>query len=231
MIEIERVLLIADLSGYTALAEAHGALRASDIVLRLARLAEESLAPTVRLVERVGDEVFYAAADADAVIRTALRLREAVEREPEFPTVRAGIHSGPVVERDGRFFGPALNLTARIASEARGGQILCTASVAESARRLGGIEVRKMGERRLRNVAAPVALYELAPRDEAADAVAIDPVCRMQVLREQAIASINYQGTRYCFCSLACARAFAEAPHLYAREGAELLLDSRKGAT
>ena len=34
MSEIERTLLIADLSGYTALTETHGAMHASEIALR-----------------------------------------------------------------------------------------------------------------------------------------------------------------------------------------------------
>lgn len=89
MTEIDRALLIAGLSGYTALTEAHGALQASETVLRLGQLAEACLEPGVALVERVGDEVFYAGADTLAVVRTALRLRELIEREPEFPTARA----------------------------------------------------------------------------------------------------------------------------------------------
>lgn len=215
MIEIDRTLLIADLSGYTALTEAHGALQASDIVLRLGQLAEACLEPGVALVERVGDEVFYSGAETLAVVRTALRLREEVGREPEFPTVRAGIHRGAVVERDGRLFGAALNLTARIAAEARGGQILCSAPIAEAARRLAGLVTQPIGERRFRNVASAVALFDLAPASEDARNVAIDPVCRMQVERARAVATIAYQGATYRFCSLDCARAFAESPQRY----------------
>ena len=130
--EIELALLIADLSGYTALTETHGALHASEIVLRFGRLAEASLEPGVTLVERVGDEVLVCGADILAIVRTALRLRAAVHCEPDFPTVRAAIHHGVLVERDGRLFGAPLNLTARIAAGASGGQIRCTEPVARA---------------------------------------------------------------------------------------------------
>ncbi len=216
MIEIDRTLLIADLSGYTALTEAHGALHASDIVLRLGRFAEASLESGVALVERVGDEVFYAGADTLAVVRTALRLRDAIEREPEFPTIRAGIHRGAVIERDGRFFGAALNLTARIASEARGGQVLCTAPVASAARERAGLAALPIGEKRFRNVASAVALFELEPREADPRDVALDPVCRMQVERARAVATVAHGGRTYRFCSLQCARTFVEAPQRFA---------------
>ena len=55
--EIERTLLIADLSGYTALTETHGAMHASEIVLRFGQMAEASLEPGVSIVDRVGDQV------------------------------------------------------------------------------------------------------------------------------------------------------------------------------
>ena len=39
--ELDLALMIADLSGYTALTESHGALKASETVLRFVRLAAE----------------------------------------------------------------------------------------------------------------------------------------------------------------------------------------------
>lgn len=52
--EIEVVILIADLCGYTALTEAHGNVQAANAVTRYAEIARAALAPGVRLVERVG---------------------------------------------------------------------------------------------------------------------------------------------------------------------------------
>lgn len=113
--ETDQALLLADLSGYTALTETHGALQASEIIQRFGRLAEASLEPGVAIVDRVGDEVLCAGTDTLAIVRTALRLRSMVMSEPEFPAVRAAIHRGPVLARDGKLFGAPLNLTARIA--------------------------------------------------------------------------------------------------------------------
>src|SRR5690349_4834734 len=97
-------LMMADLCGYTALTETHGALQASETVLRFVRLVEASLEPGVWIVDSVGDAVFCAGEDPLAVVRTALRLRDAVARESGFPRISTGLHYGQVVEREGRLF-------------------------------------------------------------------------------------------------------------------------------
>jgi len=219
--EIDLALLIADLSGYTALAETHGALQASETVLQFGRLVEASLEPGVAIINHIGDEVLCAGADALAVVRTALRLRDKAEREPQFPRVRMGIHRGPIIEREGRLFGAPINLTARLAAHASGGQVLCTEPIADAARVFADVEPRPIGERRFRNFAHPVAVIELVRTGERRAAVVIDPVCRMQVAVDRAATTIAHGGAIYRFCSTECARAFAQAPGLYAGSGGE----------
>jgi adenylate cyclase len=216
MSETERTLLIADLSGYTALTETHGATHASDIVLRFGQLADASLEPGVTIVDRVGDQVLCVGEHTDAVLRCALRLYTAIEHEPDFLAVQAAIHRGAVVERAGRLFGMPLNVTARLASLARAGQILCTERVAAVAREHPGITAYLVGERRFKNVSLPVVVYELARIGTLASSV-IDPVCRMQVKPLKAAAAILHQGVAYHFCSAECATLFGEAPDRYAR--------------
>jgi len=217
--EMDLALLIADLSGYTAFTETHGALYASEVVLRFQRLTAANLEPGVAIVNSIGDDVFCAGADTLAVVRTALRLREAVEREAEFPNVRTGVHCGRIVERGGQLFGAPINLTARVAAQAVGGQILCTEPIAHAVHGIAEIEVSPIGERRFRNVARSVPVFELTRMSAAARTSAIDPVCRMQVEITRAVATIAHAGATYHFCSLKCAGDFANAPELYARTG------------
>jgi class 3 adenylate cyclase len=213
--EMDLALLIADLSGYTALTETHGALRASEIVLQFERLAKANLEPGVAIVNSVGDSVFCAGRDTLLVARSALRLRDEVARQPGFPRVRIGVHRGPIVEREGRYFGAPINLTARLAAHASGGQILCTEPVARAVRDLADIEPRPIGETRFKNVAQPVAVFELVRVGERRAVTAIDPVCRMQVDIGRAVATIAHAGATYHFCSHECVRLFAEAPERY----------------
>ncbi len=213
--EIEGVFLIADLCGYTALTEAHGNIHAAQAVARYTVIAQTVLQPGARLVERVGDEVLITAPDATSVVRTAIALRAAVEDEPLFPMLRSGIHAGNVVEQDTSYFGSALNLTARVAAHARASQILCTAQVTMLATDLSGVAYRSLGLVRFKNVLDPVTAFEVIAGRESRESAMIDPVCRMQVWPDTAPARLPFDGNTYHFCSLECAKAFAERPDHY----------------
>jgi adenylate cyclase len=213
--ELDLALMMADLCGYTALTETHGALQASETVLRFVRLVQASLEPGVRIVDSVGDAVFCAGEESLAVVRTALALRDAAARETGFPRISTGLHHGRVVEREARLFGAPINLTARLTSHAAGDQILCTAQIAETIPLRGGMECRALGEQEFRNVLHPVAVFELARTHPLREIEFVDPVCRMQVGIDSIAATRNHAGRTYRFCSAECAHAFAAAPELY----------------
>lgn len=215
MNEVEATFLIADLSGYTALTEAHGDSHAAGVLARYAEIAEGALEPEARLVERVGDELLIVAGDVSSAVRTAVKLRDAVEREPLFPTVRAGMHAGRVLEQNGRYFGAALNLTARVAAYARGGQILCTDQVAASVEALRDVECRAVGRVSFKHIVDPVSIFEIVPGSESGLGAVLDPVCRMQVRPDTAPARLPFESRTYYFCSFECARVFAERPDRY----------------
>ena len=212
--EVEVAFLMADLSGFTALTETHGDMHAATVAMRYVEIAQSALDPRARLVERVGDQVLIVAPDGDGAVRTAMRVFAAIEREPLFPRLRAGIHGGRVVEQDGRYFGTALNLTARLTAHARAGQILCTELIAAAAHDLGGSEIQDIGLVRFKNIADPVRVFEVLRRQQRA--VLTDPVCRMQVREQDAPARLPFGGMTYYFCSFACAETFAERPEHYA---------------
>ena len=65
--EIDIVLLVADLSGYTALTEAHGNISAAKVVNRYTEIAKESLYEGTSILERVGDEIIIAGNDAGSI--------------------------------------------------------------------------------------------------------------------------------------------------------------------
>jgi len=213
--ELDLALMMADLCGYTALTETHGPLQASETVLRFVRLVEASLEPGVRIVDSVGDAVFCAGEDTLAVLRTALRLRDAVARESGFPRISTGLHHGRVVERDWRLFGPPINLAARLTSHAAGDQILCTEQIAVAVSAAEGFECRPLGRQEFKNVLRPVLVFEITRTHPLREIEFVDPVCRMQVGKGSIAATLDHAGKTYRFCSTDCARAFAAAPELY----------------
>ena len=213
--EAEVAFLLADLSGYTALTEVHGDTHAAEALTRYEQMARAALQPGARLLERVGDEVLIVAPAVTSVLGTAVALRDAVDREPLFPTLRCGIHAGTAVEDGTRYVGSTLNLTARVAAYARGGEILCTERARTHAPAPAGITYQSRGVVRFKNVQEPMALFEVVTAQQRTVDVAIDPVCRMQVQRDAAPARLPYGDQTYYFCSFKCARAFADRPQDY----------------
>jgi class 3 adenylate cyclase len=213
--EIELVFLIADLSGYTALTEAHGNISAAKAVTRYVEMVREVLRPGARLVERVGDEVLIVSSDAISLIMTAISLREAIDREPLFPTVHAGIHAGSVLEREGHYYGRALNLASRVAAHARGNQILCTENIVNMASKEEDVTYLALGPTYFKNIPAPIKIFEVVAKHDDIEKKLLDPVCRMQVDPDSAPAHLPFGGRTYYFCSFDCAKAFVNNPEPY----------------
>ena len=62
-------------------------------------------------------------------------------------------------ERDGDYFGPAVNRAARVMAVAHGGQIVCSRATVEVAGE--SFPVRSLGEHRLRDLGAPLELFQV----------------------------------------------------------------------
>ena len=82
-----------------------------------------------------------------------------------------GVHTGEASERDGDYFGPAVNRAARLMAVAHGGQVLCSdATVAVASDGMpSGVRLVDLGEHRLRDLGAPMHVFQLAHGDLRAD--------------------------------------------------------------
>lgn len=127
-----------------------------------------------------------------------------------FPLPRAGAHHGRAVARSHDYLGGAVNLAARVAGTAAGGQFLATRAVADAAQR-SNVQVAALGPHVLRNIAQPIDLFEIAASAEPTSHP-LDPVCRMSVDPARAAGWLAYSGQRFWFCSLKCAHTFAANP-------------------
>lgn len=98
---------------------------------------------------------------ADAVgwaddVQTAVR----VERWPDGVVlkVRIGLHTGEAEERGGDYFGPPVNVAARIAGVGHGGQTLASVVTQSLAR---DVEAQDLGTFRLQDIVAPQRIVQL----------------------------------------------------------------------
>ncbi|MDO1449202.1 adenylate/guanylate cyclase domain-containing protein [Rhodocytophaga aerolata] len=212
--ERKLAILVADLAGYTALTEAHGSFSAAQIVDKYLQIVNNSLTGSSRLVERVGDEVVIIAEIARDLVETALRLRQLANEENNFLAIHAGIHIGDLLERNGSFFGTAINLASRIASISKGGQILCSASIIKEVAEASNIEFTCLGEVSFKNLRTKIELFEIKAEPHLLPPH-IDPVCRMLVLPNQAI-HCQHEGKMYYFCSGECQTLFVSSPKDFA---------------
>jgi adenylate cyclase len=164
-------------------------------------------------VKTIGDAVMLRCADPGEALRLGLAISEEVGRRHGFPSVRVGMHTGSAVERDGDWFGAAVNLAARVSDAAAGGEVLLTAATRRAAGDLPGVVVHERGRRELRNVAEPVELFAAHREGRHSPAgLPIDPVCRMAVDPEHEAGRVRHEGVEYHFCSMDCIRAFVTAP-------------------
>ena len=129
--------LLTDVAGSTRLWEAHGR-RWKKPSRRHDRIVSEAVAAHHgRLLKQKGEgdstfAVFARASDAAAAALACQRVLSS-EAWPEGIElrVRMAIHTGEAELRDGDYFGPAVNRTARLRGTAHGGQIVMSQAAAD----------------------------------------------------------------------------------------------------
>jgi len=213
----QQTFLFADLAGFTALTEAHGDDEAADLVTGFTAAVRELLPKyDAEEVKTIGDAVMIRCRRADAAVQLGLRIVEEIGRRDRFPSIRVGMHSGPAAERGGDFFGATVNLAARVAGVAPGGQVLLTEAAWKVAGASAGTTIVELGRESLRNVADPVLLLRARGSEPEDDGeLPIDPVCRMAVEPVSSAGVLHNGGADYHFCSIECVRAFAADPDRY----------------
>jgi class 3 adenylate cyclase/YHS domain-containing protein len=208
--------LFADIAGFTALTEAHGDEAAIELVGAFCDAVDSQLLEVAgERVKTIGDAVMLRILDPAEAIRLGLWITHDAMRDHGSPAVRAGLHHGHAIERDGDYFGASVNLAARVSSVAAGGEVLVTGQTAALAPDLEGVIFESRGRKSLRNVSEPTELFAVLRLGESPGSLPLDPVCRMAVDPERASGQLRYDGTAYFFCSLTCAGTFAQNPERF----------------
>jgi class 3 adenylate cyclase/YHS domain-containing protein len=202
-------ILMADLSGYTALTETHGAASAADLIDRYLEIVQVCLVGDSELKERTGDEVMIVSASADFLLSTAFMLMKHTSREDNFLQVHGGLHYGKVLKRNGSYFGSAINLTSRIAAKASPGTFWCSDDFLEAVTDISTFALEPKGKHRFKNMAEEKDIAELV--NPKAISFIVDPVCRMLIL-DKAAAIQHPERPEVFFCSEACLQTFATRP-------------------
>jgi len=147
-----------DLSGFTRLAGAKGDEEAAKLAVRLSDLVQaSSVSRHGRVVKSLGDGVMLHFRDPGGAVTAALDLVDAAPMAG-LPPARVGITSGPVVFRDGDYFGRAVNMASRITDYARPSEVLLSEAVAELDTP-AGTAFEELGVVELKGIPDPVRLF------------------------------------------------------------------------
>ena len=164
-------LLLTDVEGSTPLIAELGDAYAP-LIARLRRiLRREVRSAGGHEVDARADEFLAAFADAPAALTAAIEAQRAIAAQA-WPgdaavRVRMGLHTGRPTLTSAGYVGLAVNATARVSAVARGGQIVISRATAEATGDSlpSGVRLRDMGSHRLRGLAQPMDLFELAGTD------------------------------------------------------------------
>ncbi len=160
---------LSDIEGSTAMWESDPAAMAEALVRHDEIIAEHVEARGGRFLKSMGEgdstvSVFESAPHAlDAAVAATHALQEEQWPAGLRLAVRFGLHTGEAERRDADYFGPTLNLAARLRGQADGGQVFVSAATAALvARHLpAGCELVDLGPHRLRGLGAPERIHAL----------------------------------------------------------------------
>jgi len=152
--------LFTDIEGSTALWDAHPA----EMAVALARhdhLLRQAIEDHGGYVFATGGDGFAAAfATAADAVTAGVHAQRAMNSEPWLDPVRLkvrmGINTGEAEERGGDYYGPAVNMSARLMGSAHGGQLVVSALTGQLVDRVDDVTLVDLGRVALKGVVDPV---------------------------------------------------------------------------
>ena len=148
-----------DLVGSTAWAQA---INLRDQNLALTRFESAAWTSAVlaggRVIKTIGDEVFFAAPDAEAACRIGVEVCRAAADDEVLPPARGAVGIGPATPREGDYYGPLVNLLARLVKTGAPGELVVTEAVAKDL--VPDLwSLRPLGPAELRGIEGPVRVF------------------------------------------------------------------------
>jgi len=120
-----------------------------------------------QIVDTAGDGFLLEFGSAKDAVKFAVEFQDVVttrntslaeDRRMEF---RIGINLGDVIEVDGKIYGDAINIAARLEGLAEPGGICISGTVYETVRKGLNLEYEFLGEQSVKNIAEPVPAYRI----------------------------------------------------------------------
>ena len=143
-------IVFTDLEGFTRFTSSEG----DDAALSLLAEHHRVIGPIVRsrggkVVKRLGDGLMLSFPSAESAVLAALEL---LEVPPDELRLRAGVHTGEAAVTADDLIGHDVNVAARVAAAAKGGQVLATVAVRDAVGDLQGVTFGRARRRTFKGV-------------------------------------------------------------------------------
>jgi class 3 adenylate cyclase len=160
--------LFADLRDYTRYVESHGDQAAAALLEAYRALVRSSVAEFGGAeIKTEGDSFYVVFPSASSAVQCGLAiLRAAAQGEQDGGTslrVGIGVHAGETVETSEGYVGSAVNVAARVCSQAGAGELLVTDTVRALTRTFLPVRFVDRRSRRLKGIAEAVVVYRVEP--------------------------------------------------------------------
>jgi adenylate cyclase len=152
----ELAIVFTDLSGFTR----YTADRGDEAATAMLGEHHRMVGPVIRsrggrIVKRLGDGLLLAFPSSEAAVYASLEL---LPTAPESLRLRAGVHCGEVVATRDDVIGHVVNVAARVADSASGGEVLVTSDIRTSVGDLRGVSFSRLRKRSFKGVDEPIAV-------------------------------------------------------------------------
>ncbi len=161
-------ILAADITRYSAMMAEREEETHRRVLAEIDRLEREVARSHGAVFATAGDGLMAEFPSAVEAVKCALRIQaDAARRNVRLPPgqrieYRIGINAGEIMVGGGRHGGHAINVAARLEALAEPGGILLSGAVFDQAGPLVTAHYERLGERTLKNIAAPVLVYRLS---------------------------------------------------------------------
>lgn len=167
-------ILFADVSGSTRLFETLGDATARVKVADcLETLSEVTRNHSGTVIKTIGDEIMSTFPTADDAAAAACEMHEAIEEDVTEGisagaplSIRVGFHYGPTLMEGGDVFGDAVNVAARMAAQAKGGQIITTQSTLDELAPVMRASARFVDRAPIKGKKEEIEIYEIIWQEE-----------------------------------------------------------------
>jgi adenylate cyclase len=157
--ETTATVMFVDLAGFTPLTVTLGDSGVAEVLQRFTGIIRRNADDHAgRVIKQIGDAFMLVFDRPTDAINFGLTVMRQCAEDADLPPLHIGAHHGPLLYRDGDYFGNAVNLAARVTSASDAGQFLITHELRDA---VGTTlpDVRALPPRQLKGVADPVRLY------------------------------------------------------------------------